>query len=392
MAAQCNSGQLRTPMKRVYVNGRFLTQRVTGVQRYALETLRAMDTLLSSGAGPRDLDLELLAPRGTTFPRLDAIRTRSVGRLRGHAWEQLSLPAAVGSDWLLSFGPTGPLLKRDQIVTIHDAGVCAVPDSYSWRFRTFQRLLLPLLVRRNRYLMTVSEFSKGELIRWFGARPESTRVSGEGWQHLHAEAADASVLAQHGLEAGRYVLAVSSVTPHKNFQVVAQALRLLQRRDVQVAVVGSMNADIFGDFDSSRLAGLKFLGRVNDAQLRALYEGAAVFVHPSLYEGFGIPPLEAMALGCTVIASDAAALPEVCGEAALYFSPHDASGLAASIERALSEPGLRAALREKARSQLAKHSWTAAAANHLGLLQEAHGLVAGQAGVDGDLRGHHQSG
>jgi glycosyltransferase involved in cell wall biosynthesis len=373
VAARSELRQLPTAMKKVYVNGRFLTQRVTGVQRYALETLRAMDALLSNGSGPGDLDVELLAPPGTVFPRLATIRSRSVGRLRGHAWEQLSLPATVGSDWLLSFGPTGPLLKRDQIVTIHDAGVCAVPEAYSWKFRTFQRLLLPLLVRRNRYLMTVSEFSKGELIRWFGARPESTRVSGEGWQHLHAEAADTSVLAQHGLEAGRYVLAVSSVTPHKNFQVVARALHLLKRRDVQIAVVGSMNRDIFGDFDDSRLQGLTFLGRVNDAQLRALYEGAAVFVHPSLYEGFGIPPLEAMALGCTVIVSDAAALPEVCGEAALYFSPHDASGLAASIELALSQPALRDALREKARIQLAKHSWMAAAANHLRLLQEAQG-------------------
>lgn len=379
-------------MNKVYVNGRFLTQRLTGVQRYALETLRAMDQLLGSAAGTGDLDLELLAPPGTVFPRLEAIRARTVGRLRGHAWEQISLAAAVGGGWLLSFGPTGPLLKRDQIVTIHDAGVCAVPDAYGWKFRTFQRLLLPILVRRNRYLMTVSEFSKGELVRWFGARPESTRVSGEGWQHLHAEAADRSVLALHGLEAGRYVLAVSSVTPHKNFQVVAQALRLLRRRDVQVAVVGTTNSPIFGDFDASRLRGLKFLGRVNDAQLRALYEGAAVFVHPSLYEGFGIPPLEAMALGCTVIVSDAAALPEVCGEAAIYFSPHDASGLAAAIERALSEPGLRDALREKARAQLAKHSWTAAAEHHLRLLREAHGLVPGQVGAAGQLRGHHHSG
>jgi glycosyltransferase involved in cell wall biosynthesis len=368
-------GQLRGAMKRVFVNGRFLTQRVTGVQRYALETLLAMDRLLTSEAAPRDLELELLAPPGTAFPRLRTIRTRSVGRLRGHAWEQLSLPAAVGREWLLGFGPTGPLLKRDQIVTIHDAGVCVVPEAYSWQFRAFHRALLPLLVRRNRYLMTVSEFSKAELVRWFGARPERTRVSGEGWQHLHGEPADPSVLERHGLERGRYVLAVSSVTPHKNFRVVAQALAHLDRGAVQVAVVGSLNPEIFGAFDSSELQGLTFLGRVNDAQLRALYESAAVFVHPSLYEGFGIPPLEAMGLGCAVIVSDAAALPEVCGDAALYFSPRDARALAASIERVLAEPDLRARLRERAAAQLARHSWEGAAARHLGLLREAVGLA-----------------
>jgi glycosyltransferase involved in cell wall biosynthesis len=358
-------------MSRIYINGRFLTQTLTGVQRYAAEVLHAADGLLASRKFAADLELELLAPPGAPLPQLRAVRARSVGRLRGHAWEQLTLPTAVGTDWLLSFGPTGPLLKRRQIVTIHDAAVCAVPEAYSWKFRTWYRALLPVLARRTPYLMTVSEFAKAEVVRHFGARPAATHVSGEGWQHLGNIEPDAGVLTQHGLVPGRYVLAVGSVSPHKNLRVVARALRHLQTAAAQVVVVGAMNRDIFGELQSAELQKLTLIGHVNDAQLRALYEHAGAFVHPSLYEGFGIPPLEAMALGCAVIASDAAAIPEVCGPAALYFSPHDAQQLAGLIDRVLGEPELRATLRERAREQLAKHSWEHAAYVHLSLLAEA---------------------
>jgi glycosyltransferase involved in cell wall biosynthesis len=357
-------------MSKIYLNGRFLTQRTTGVQRYAREIVLAMDTLLARSA-VEPMELELLAPHGTEMPPLRAIRTRAVGPLRGHAWEQVALPALVGKRLLLSFGPTGPVLKRRQIVTIHDAAVHRVPDSYGWRFRVFYRCLLPLLARRSPYLMTVSEFSKREVVQCFGAEPATTRVSGEGWQHLSEVDGDASVLSEQGLEKERYVLAVGSVAPHKNFRVIAQAARYLSDAGTRVVVVGAIGTDAFADAERAELTSLTLLGHVSDAKLKTLYENAAAFVHPSLYEGFGIPPLEAMALGCPVIAARAAAIPEVCGPAALYFEPDDARTLAALIERVSREPALRAQLREHARVRLAEYSWERAALSHLALLREA---------------------
>ncbi|MDB4991686.1 MAG: glycosyl transferase, group 1 family protein [Myxococcaceae bacterium] len=356
--------------KLVLINGRFLSQRATGVQRYALETLRALDRLLSSGARPVSFDLELVAPPGTQDPALSCIRLRHVGTRQGHAWEQLDLLAASRGHHLLSFGPTGPLLKRDQTVTIHDAAVRAVPHTYSKAFRAWYGLAMPLLVRRAAQVMTVSEFSRGELSRYFGADPKAVRVSGEGYQHATRIVSDPSVLASHGLLPKSYVLAVSSVTPHKNFAVIARAAARLGGAGFQVVVAGDNSQAIFGDTDLSAVASVKFVGYVSDGELRALYENAALFVFPSLYEGFGLPPLEAMAFDCPVVASNAASIPEVCGEAALYFEPTDDEHLARLIERLMQSPAERAALVEKGRAQLQHHSWEASALAHLSALEQ----------------------
>lgn len=354
----------------VLINGRFLAQRTTGVQRYALETLLAIDALLATGRAQVDFALELIAPAGVRTPELRRIAVRSLGTLRGHAWEQLTLARVARGRVLLNLGPTGPLFKRDQIVTIHDAAVRAVPEAYSAKFRAWYELALPILTRTAGSVVTVSEFSRGELARRYGLRAESIRVSGEGFQHALRTPADPSILALHGLRPHSYVLAVSSVTPHKNFGVIARAMSRLGQPDFQLVVAGDNTQKIFGGVDLSSLAAVKLVGYVSDGQLRALYENAALFVFPSLYEGFGLPPLEAMAAGCPVIASNAASMPEVCGDAAAYFEPHDDRALAARIEHLMQTPSAREALIARGRARLDAHSWEAAARVHLAALSE----------------------
>ena len=354
----------------LYINGRFLGQRLTGVQRYATETLLALDGVLHAAGAARPFDAVVLAPPGTPGPALRAIEFRCVGPLRGHLWEQVTLPLVTRGSWLLGFCPTGPLLKGAQVVTIHDAAVYRVPESYSRLFRTWYKFLLPRLARRSAAVMTVSDFSKSELIATLGVPAEHVRVSGEGWQHLERIPAEPSVLSRHGLTPRGYVLAVSSLAPHKNFRVVARALEHLQGCSLPVVVAGAVDDRVFDGASQAALGSLKRLGYVSDEELRALYEQAALFVHPSSYEGFGIPPLEAMASGCPVLASSAGALPEVCGDAALYFRPDDPVELAALIRRLASDPAERAALVQRGYERVRAHSWLGTAQRHLAVLDE----------------------
>jgi glycosyltransferase involved in cell wall biosynthesis len=357
----------------VYINGKFLDQTLTGVQRYARETLLAMDALIAEGELTPEFDLKLLAPAGVPAPSLRAIEFRNVGTLHGHAWEQLELFRASRDGWLWSFGATGPLLKRRQVVTIHDAAVRAVPDAYDIRFRMLYELMLPVLARRTALVMTVSRFSHGEVVRCFGADPARTHVSGEGWQHALRVESDRSVLAAHGLQPQSYVFAVSSVAPHKNFAAIARAMRRLEQsgRPLSLVIAGENTQGHFGNVDMSALRSANFLGHVSDGQLRALYENAALFVFPSLYEGFGLPPLEAMALGCPVVASSAAAIPEVCGDAAVYFDPRDERALADTMTRLLADSDARAELRARGYARLQHHSWTNCAREHLSAMASA---------------------
>lgn len=357
-------------MPSVFINGRFLTQRVTGVQRYALEALTALDRRLQSGEEGSDLECVVLVPPGTPVPSLAAISVQHVGRLRGNAWEQVSLPRATRGKLLFSFASTGPLLKWHQVLTIHDAAVYAVPQAFSWRFRLWYKLMLGHLGPRVPMVLTVSDFSKGEVARHFGCDTKDVRVTTEGFQHILRNAPDAGILEKNRLRSKRFVLAVSSRTPNKNFGLVIDAVKRLKDPDFDVVIAGGFDARVFG---ADRLPDLPFLrtaGYVSDAELRALYEHAAVFVYPSLYEGFGIPAIEAMACGCPVIASNAASVPEVCGEAALYISPHDPQGLATAIQRLMSDSTERERLTQAGNSWVRRYSWDESARLNAAYIRE----------------------
>lgn len=362
-------------MPTVFINGRFLTQRVTGVQRYALEALLALDRRLHSGLEGADLSCVLLGPPGTSPPPLQAIQFRNVGHLRGNAWEQLSLPRATRGELLFSFSATGPLVKRRQMVTIHDAAVYAVPQAFSLRFRSWYKLLLGQLGPRVPLVLTVSNFSKSELTRHFGCDAERVRVTTEGFEHILRQNPDPRVLEKHRLRSKRYVLAVSSRTPNKNFGLIIQAVQRLAQPDFEVVVAGGFDSRVFEGVRLPELPFLRSVGYVTDAELRALYEHAALFVYPSLYEGFGIPAIEAMACGCPVVASNAASVPEVCGDAAVYVSPDDADGLARTIERLMTDPAERERLAQVGQSWVQRYTWDESARLNAAYMRECLRVV-----------------
>ena len=347
----------------ISINGRFLTQSISGVQRYAWEVVRQWDRMLATGlAAGQAPDVELLCPAGATLPGpLAAIRVRTVGTLQGHAWEQWSLPRAASGRRLVNLCNVAPLMHGSQMVTIHDAAVFAAPAGYSRKFIAWYRFVYRVLVARGARIVTVSEFSRDELRRFLGARL-AIDVVHESGDHIAEVAPDAGLVPDAGLAGGRYVLAVSSMNPNKNFGAIVKAFESSAFAGVELFVAGGTNAKVFAA-SGNLPAGVRHLGYVSDGQLRALYEAAACFVFPSRYEGFGLPPLEAMVCGCPVISSRAASMPEICGPAVLYFDPEDSAELAARIEEVLGDPVVAARLRAAGFDRARQFTWERCAAS-----------------------------
>jgi glycosyltransferase involved in cell wall biosynthesis len=354
------STEHRAPPHPIVINGRFLGQRVTGVQRYGREVLAALDALL---AAKPDLHRTwtLALPAGVEAPALQAITPVTVGHRQGHAWEQVDLAAHTRTAALLvNFGFTGPSRLRRQIITVHDGAVVRMPQAYRWHFRLWYGALVHWLGGRVARVMAVSAFSGREAQACFGIAAERITVTTEGWQHLDRIVADDGVLARHGLHGQAFVLAVSSPTPNKNFGAIVQALELLGPQAPRCVVVGGTDPKIFASAGAA-LPSVQHLGYVSDAELKALYAAATCFVFPSHYEGFGIPPLEAMASGCPVVASTAEAVREVCGEAAAYFDPNRPAELARQLDEVFTDPTRRATLRAAGLARAQHFSWHQAA-------------------------------
>lgn len=351
-------------MKMLAINGRFLGRRLTGVDRFALEVVRALDEQLAAGVPElAGIKVRLLLPPGCPMPpAFKQIKVEYVGRRGGQLWEQWDLPRAVAADeLLLSLCNTAPLLRRKQVVVIHDAATEAVPQAFSTGFRLWYRVLMPLLGRRALRVATVSEFSRSELQRAYGISPHKIDVVVEGGEHIRREPAGSDALSRFGLSGRPYLLAVSSMAAHKNFRLVLEALSMMAEPPFDVVIAGGANAKVFGDAGKVDDERIHWLGYVSDGELAALYQQAWAFVFPSIYEGFGIPPLEAMQWGCPVVAARAASIPEVCGDAALYFDPRNAGELVAALQRLAADDRLRQHLSDEGRKRAALFSWPQAA-------------------------------
>lgn len=341
------------------VNARFLTQRVTGVQRYAIEVSRRLRR-----ARP---DIRFLAPTGIVHADLAReLGAEETGRLRGHAWEQAELPRLLGGAGLINLCNAAPVAVRRQLVVIHDTAPFAVPEAFGRSFRLWYRFMTRQAARRARAVVTVSDFSRDEIHRYLGVAADKITVLHEGWEHIAAVEADPSVVARHGLGDRPFLLAVGSRSPHKNFALLVRAADELGDRPFRIVVAGGVDPRVHAAFpDALAHDRFRHVGAVSDGELRALYETAAGYIHPAYYEGFGLPPLEAMALGCPVLMARAAALPEVGGDAVRLFDPFDPHDLAGAIDRLMGDADLRATLSADGRRRAATFSWDRCAAGVL---------------------------
>jgi glycosyltransferase involved in cell wall biosynthesis len=336
----------------VVVNGRFAAKRVTGVQRYAQEIVSRLGD------------------------RCQVLPSNREG-IHGHRWEQASLPLMCRNRLLWSPCNTGPLLVRRQVVTIHDMAFIDTPDCFGRAFAAWYRYLIPRLARRVRRVVTVSQYSRTRIAELTKLDSDQIDVVPNGvdprFKPTDEQAVD-DMRRQYDLQ-GPYVLVLGSVQPRKNLETLIKAWRIVaeKRKDLTLAIAGAADLSLYGTegFDASALPQVKRLGYVDDAALPALYTGSEAFVFPSIYEGFGLPPLEAMACGAAVISSNATSLPEVVGDAGMMVSPKDTEAMADAILRVTGDPVLRRLLGVSGQRRAAEFTWESAAQQIWNVLQKA---------------------
>lgn len=337
----------------IVVNGRFLARRVTGVERYGREILRLFKD---------DYRVE---------------KTRAQG-IAGHVWEQFILPAKLNRDSILwSPANSGPLVVRNQALTIHDLSPLEHPEWFTRSYSVWYRLFLPILAGRVRVIFTPSEYVKQKVMRRFGVgnvivapggvdvsviagSPKGDASSGYASSPPAYRFVPLSASPPRNDEnlPNKYILFVGSIQPRKNLEGLMRAWHRVKDKfkDTWLVVAGE-SGGVFRSVKFLADERVRLLSYVAEEELPALYASAELFVLPSFDEGFGLPALEAMACGTPVIVSDGGALPEVAGEAGLIFSLDKLDTLEQAMERCLSDENLRMSLIEKGLAQAKKFPW-----------------------------------
>ncbi len=337
----------------IYINARFLTQPITGVQRFAIEICKELQKV--------NENIVFVCPSNILHKDIaQLLNVKIIGYNKGHLWEKIDLPVYLrlhGNPLLINLGNTSPLFYSNQIVTIHDMAVFVNPSWFTKKFVLLYKFVYPLMVLNSKKVLTVSEFSKREIQKYLKVKSDKIEVIYNSVDHCIIPNPNSPN------EYGNYVLCVGSVEPRKNLKNLINAFRRASiPSDFKLVIVGGKNKlfnslSLDNEADSELRNRVVFTGYVSDEKLSCLYQHAKVFVYPSLYEGFGIPPLEAMVYGCPTIVSNTSSLPEVCGLATLYIDPYQPQSIVTQIEHLLSNKDTRDKLVEDGYKQVLKYRW-----------------------------------
>lgn len=359
---------------RIGVDARELTGHTTGVGRYLGGLLREW----SAASAAKRHEFVLYAP-GDIPMRLDTrhFATRTVRGSGGTLWEQLRLPAVASHDhldvWFAPANSTPLLLETPAVVTIHDLSFVAHPEWFRLREGARRRLMSRRAAAKARAVITVSEFSRRELMERFDVPAERIHVIPPGVTRFDPRPG--------GCEpppAGHSVLYVGSIFNRRHVPDLVRAFGTIARRrpDVALDLVGDNRSHPYEDI--TRLIAAEGLDRqvrwhryVTDERLAQLHRQARAFAFLSEYEGLGLPPLEALAAGLPPVVLDTPAARESCGQAALYACPGDAAGVVRALETALFDEAARAKVLAAAPQALARYAWSMTAARTLEVLESA---------------------
>lgn len=308
---------------------RFLTQRITGVQRFAYEITKALDKLLEDYP---EVEFIGLLPNASIYSEYDLtnyqnIKLEKCGRLTGHLWEQIELPWYSRSYPLINLCNSSPVFKSNKYLVLHDAIFMTRFDSQKWWFKLWYRLQMLSNKLSCKKWYTVSHFSQAEIARLLAISLAKIEILGNAPSLSFWKSPDNNQQINNHIERKKFFLMIGSNSRRKNTELVAREFAdnpLLS--EINLVIVGGVFSNL-GEVKLPDADNIIQFGYVADNELVSLYQNAQGLIFPSLYEGFGIPVVEAMGLGCPVIVSDIPVMHEICGEAGLYFNPDNADGL-----------------------------------------------------------------
>lgn len=352
---------------KIWINGKFLGERPSGIGRYAIEITKK---LLQKNEQIR----VVCPPKVYDEQVAKELKAEKIGSKSGMLWEQIDLRRELNKQTkkplLLNFTSTAPLFYRHSIVTIHDVAFYANPSWYSKKAYWYLHILTQLLLAtKPKQFVTVSDFSKRELMHYLSIPAEKITVI---YNAVFEKKITQNIAILEKIKAP-YILFVGNLDPRKNLVNLLKAYLSGNFKDLKLVIAGGSHktfSQTSFSIPADKAQDILFLDYVSDEELITLYQNASLFVYPSLYEGFGIPPLEAMRYGCPVLVSDTASLPEVCGDAAFYCNPHEVEDITFQMKEALENKEAINQKKQLASSQLQKFSWEKSANLWLDLIHQ----------------------
>ncbi|KQR75814.1 glycosyltransferase family 4 protein [Rhizobium sp. Leaf341] len=298
----------------------------------------------------------------------ELVPDRPLGGMKAHAWEQIVLPVRARGHLLWSPSATGPVLKARQVVTLHDVAFLDVPEYFSRSFTAFYKALLPVLVKRVDRVVTVSDFSRKRIAATLHIDESRIDVIANGVSgHFRPYAPQDVAVTRAALDLpARYLLLQATSDRRKNLAATLRAWAIAQRAlpdDILLVVSGNLGrAHVFGAVTAlPDVPRTRFVGYVEEAHMGPLMAGADAFLFPSLYEGFGLPIVEAMACSTPVLTAAATATEEIAGGAALLVDPASDAAIADGIVALMRDEGLRTRLAAEGLVRARHFSWDGAA-------------------------------
>ncbi|MBU3010923.1 glycosyltransferase family 4 protein [Polaribacter vadi] len=330
----------------IVINARFLSQKTTGVQRYAIEISNRLPQLING------IQIIFVAPKGSLINKnkLPNCKIEQFGHFKGHLWEQIDLVYFLkkkNNPILINFGGIGPIFYKNKITYLHDLAFKYYPKSFSFLFQKAYNTLIPISVKNSLKTITVSNYVKEDIKK---------NININNIEVVYA--AQANHFKNLNLKREKYILAVSSLDPRKNFHRILEAYKDVDSEYKLIFVGAKSKAFSNIKIDNKLIEkNVTFTGYLQDSELIEYYNKASIFIYASLFEGFGIPPLEAQACACPCLVSNITSLPEVYGDSVEYCNPFSVEDIRNKLNLLINDKNKREILVKKGFENIKRYNW-----------------------------------